>query len=166
MHRFLLPLLALLLAACAGSDPAQVSVSPAADGHQSTFSIQAVRAPGHRLDLEERFDTALKRAMEAKGYRFQAQGGELRVLYALGLERQTGVVQRPVATQDGVVSQTQITDSDQARLAMRILDESSREVLYQAQLSSQLQDPNLSQDAFDKALAKLLADFPPHKAQP
>lgn len=163
MHRFLLPLLALLLAACAGSDPAKVTVSPAADGHQGSFSIQAVRAPGHRLDLEERFDAALRRALEAKGYRFQAQNGDLRVLYALGLERQTGVIQRPVATQEGVVNQTQIADSDLARLVMRIVDERSREVLYEAQLSSQLQDPNLSQEAFDKALAKLLEDFPAHR---
>ena len=53
--------------------------------------------------------------------------------------------------------------SDLARLVMRIVDERSRKVLYEAQLSSQLQDPNLSQEAFDKALAKLLEDFPAHR---
>lgn len=163
MNRLLPSLLfALLLTACAGSDPEKVSVSPAADGHQSTFFIEAVRTQGHRLDLEERFDHAVRQALEAKGYRYQQGQGELRVLYALGLERQTGVIQRPIATQDGVVSQTQIADSDLARLVMRIIDENSRQVLFEAQLSSQVQDPNLGQAAFDRELAKLLAAFPAH----
>ncbi|WP_371364751.1 DUF4136 domain-containing protein [Pseudomonas sp. QL9] len=163
MKPLLAALLSLLLSACAGSDPQQVSVSPHADGTQSTFFIHAVRTQGHRLDLEERFDTAVRHALEAKGYRYQADGGDLQVLYALGLDRQTDVIQRPVATQAGVINQTQIADSDRARLAMRILDERSQEVLYEAQLSRQVQDPNLSQAAFDAAIAKLLKDFPAHQ---
>lgn len=166
MTRFLLPLLALLLGACAGSDPMKVSVSPAADGHQGTFSIRAVRTHGHRLDLEERFDAAVRHALETKGYRYRQDQGELQVLYALGLERQTGVIQRPVATQAGVINQTQLADSDQARLAMRIIDDRTQAVLYEVQLSRQVQDPSLSQAVFDAVIADLLKDFPPHRDAP
>lgn len=157
----LLPLLLLLLAGCA-SDPATISVSPNADGHQNTFFIQAVRAPGHREDLEERFDLAVRRALEAKGYRYQERSGDLRVLYAVGLDTQTGVIQRPISTEAGVVTQTQIADSEQARLALRIIDEASGEVLFQAQLARQLHDPSLTQQAFDEGIAHLLKDFPRH----
>lgn len=160
----ILPLLLLLLAGCA-SDPANISVSPNADGHQNTFFIQAVRAPGHREDLEDRFDLAVRRAMEAKGYRFQERSGDLRVIYAVGLDTQTGVIQRPISTEAGVVTQTQIADSEQARLALRILDETSGEVLFQAQLARQLHDPSLTQQAFDEGIARLLKDFPPHKGR-
>lgn len=163
MKPLLAALLTLLLCACAGSDPQQVSVSPQADGSQSSFFIHAVRTPGHRLDLEARFDTAVRHVLEAKGYLYQPDGGDLQVLYALGLDRQTEVIQRPVATQAGVINQTQIADSDRARLVMRILDERSQAVLYEAQLSRQVQDPNLSQAAFDEAIAKLLKDFPMHR---
>lgn len=166
MMRLLLPLVALLLGACAGSDPQRVSVSPHADGTQNTFFVQAVRIQGHRLDLEDRFDTAVRHALEAKGYRYQQGSGDLQVLYALGLDRETGVIQRPVSTGAGVINQTQIADSEQARLAMRILDARSQEVLYEVQLSRQVQDPNLSQAAFDAAIAKLLADFPAHRGAP
>ncbi|WEJ73141.1 DUF4136 domain-containing protein [Pseudomonas sp. PSE14] len=161
MSRLILPLLFLLLAGCA-SDPATVSVSPSADGHQSTFFIQAVRAPGHRDDLEDRFDLGVRRALEAKGYRYQESAGDMRVIYMLGLDTQTGVVQRPVATQAGVITQTQIADSEQARLALRILDEASGEVLLQAQVARQLHDPSLTQQAFDDAIARLLQEFPAH----
>ncbi|AGI22748.1 hypothetical protein H681_04330 [Pseudomonas sp. ATCC 13867] len=162
MSRLILPLFCLLLAACAGSDPANISVSPAANGRQSTFFIQAVRAQGHREDLEDRFDLGVRRALEAKGYRYQERAGDLRVIYMLGLDNQTGVIQRPIATSAGVVTQTQIADSEQARLALRILDEASGEVLFQAQLARQLHDPSLSQQAFDDGIAQLLKDFPAH----
>ena len=39
--------------------------------------IQAVCAEGHRIDFEERFDTAVRRALEAKGYRYQVEHGDL-----------------------------------------------------------------------------------------
>lgn len=161
MSRLILPLLSLLLAGCA-NDPANISVSPAAQGRQSTFFIQAVRAQGHREDLEERFDLAVRRALEAKGYRYQEGSGELRVIYAVGLDSQTGIVQRPVVTGAGVMTQTQIIDAEQARLALRILDEASGEVLFQAQVARQLYDPTLTQQAVDDGIARLLGDFPPH----
>ncbi|MCP8463916.1 DUF4136 domain-containing protein [Pseudomonas sp. ZM23] len=150
----------LLLAGCA-SDPDNISVSPNADGHQSTFFIQAVRALGHREDLEGRFDLAVRRALEAKGYRFQDRSGELRVIYAVGLDTQTSVIQRPVSTEAGVVTQTQIADSEQARVALRIIDEASGEVLFQALVARHLHDPSLNQQAFDEGIARLLKDFPP-----
>ena len=161
MSRLILSLLFVLLAACA-SAPANISVSPNADGHQSTFFIQAVRAPGHREDLEDRFDLAVRRALEAKGYRYQDRSGELRVIYAVGLDSQTGVIQRPVVTGAGVMTQTQIADQEEARLALRILDEASGTVLYQAQVARQLHDPTLTQQAVDVGIARLLADFPAH----
>lgn len=162
MSRLILPLFCLLLAACAGSDPANISVSPAANGRQSTFFIQAVRAQGHREDLEDRFDLAVRRALEAKGYRFQDNSGELRVIYAVGLDSQTGIVQRPVVTGAGVMTQTQITDQEQARLALQILDEATGTVLYQAQVARQLHDPKITQQAVDEGIARLLKDFPAH----
>ncbi|WP_259759238.1 DUF4136 domain-containing protein [Pseudomonas sp. GCEP-101] len=165
MSRLILPLFCLLLAACAGSDPANISVSPAANGRQSTFFIQAVRAPGHREDLEDRFDLAVRRALEAKGYRYQERSGELRVIYAVGLDSQTGIVQRPVVTGAGVMTQTQITDQEQARLALQILDEASGAVLYQAQVARQLHDPTITQQAVDDGIARLLKDFPAHAGQ-
>ncbi|MCJ1884776.1 DUF4136 domain-containing protein [Pseudomonas sp. LA21] len=161
MPRLILPLLLLLLAGCA-SDPATVSVSPNADGHQSTFFIQALDAPGQREDLEDRFDLGVRRALEAKGYRYQESSGDLRVIYLFELDNQAGIVQRPVSTSAGVITQTQITDSAEARLALRILDEASGEVLLQAQGARQLHDPSLTQQVFDDAIARLLKDFPAH----
>ncbi|MCY1273279.1 hypothetical protein D9M68_213830 [compost metagenome] len=157
----LLPL-ALLLGACAGPPAApQVKVDPAAAGAYQSFSIQPVRAPGHRQDLEERFDTAVRRALEAKGYRFSENIADLRVIYALGLERQTGIDQRPVVTAGGAVyTQTELTDDDHARLALRILDARDQRVLFQAQIARQLHDPSLTQETFDRGVAELLADFP------
>ncbi|KAF1054293.1 MAG: hypothetical protein GAK43_00959 [Stenotrophomonas maltophilia] len=157
---FTLPLLCLLLAACAGSDPRQQTLSPAADGHQHSFFIQAVRAEGHREDLEGRFDLAVRRALEAKGYRYQANTAEMRVIYALGLDSQTGVIQRPVSTSAGVITQTQLSETEQARLVLRILDESSGTLLFEARVAQPLQDPTLTQAAFDTAVARLLKDFP------
>lgn len=162
----LLAALLLLLAACAGSEPPKPRLSPAADGRQSTFSIQAVRTTGHRPDLEERCDAALRRALEAKGYRYRDDGGELQVLYALGLDSQTGIVQRPLATQAGVVSQAQIVDSNSARLVMRIVDERSQAVLYEVQLNRPVRSAEPDQGSFDRAIADLLADFPAHRGTP
>ena len=71
----LLPLLFCLLSACA-SAPASpdIEVSEAAlEGDFSTFVIKPIRGQGHRQDLEERFNTALRLALTAKGYREQAQ---------------------------------------------------------------------------------------------
>ena len=91
--RLLLPLLFCLLSACA-SAPASpdIEVSEAAlEGDFSTFVIKPIRGQGHRQDLEERFNTALRLALTAKGYREQAQNADLRVIYLVGLEANTGV---------------------------------------------------------------------------
>lgn len=170
MRRFslrfvLLLLFDLLLYACR-NEPGPVRLAPgvtAAD--YRTFFIQAVRAEGHRIDFEERFDTAVRRALEAKGYRYQAEHGDLRVIYALGLQRQPGLEMRPVITQDGVFTQTQLTEDTEARLALRILDESNGRVLLESVLSRQLHDPALTQEAFDRGVAQLLKDFP-SRSQP
>lgn len=160
----LLPLL-LLLGACAGTDAPQVEVDPAASsGHYTSFSIVPIRTIGHRQDLEERFDTAVRRALEAKGYRFSAGAADLKVIYALGLDSQVGVEQRPLITSTGAAySQVEINQDENARLALRILDSRDDKVLLQAQLSRQLHDPSLTQDAFDQAVARLLAEFPPRR---
>ncbi|WP_427144004.1 DUF4136 domain-containing protein [Pseudomonas nitroreducens] len=107
----------------------------------------------------------MRRALEAKGYRYQENSGELRVIYAVGLDSQTGIVQRPVVTGAGVMTQTQITDQEQARLALQILDEATGQVLYQAQVARQLHDPKITQQAVDEGIARLLADFPAHAGQ-
>ena len=104
-------------------------------------------------------------ALEAKGYRYQAEHGDLRVIYALGLQRQPGLEMRPVITQDGVFTQTQLTEDTEARLALRILDESNGRVLLESVLSRQLHDPALTQEAFDRGVAQLLKDFP-SRSQP
>ena len=157
MRRFslrfvLLLLFGLLLYACR-NEPGPVRLAPgvtAAD--YRTFFIQAVRAEG-------------RRALEAKGYRYQAEHGDLRVIYALGLQRQPGLEMRPVITQDGVFTQTQLTEDTEARLALRILDESNGRVLLESVLSRQLHDPALTQEAFDRGVAQLLKDFP-SRSQP
>ncbi|MBG4978966.1 DUF4136 domain-containing protein [Pseudomonas aeruginosa] len=134
MRRFslrfgLLLLFGLLLYACR-NEPGPVRLAPgvtAAD--YRTFFIQAVRAEGHRIDFEERFDTAVRRAL------------------------------------DGVFTQTQLTEDTEARLALRILDESNGRVLLESVLSRQLHDPALNQEAFDRGVAQLLKDFP-SRSQP
>lgn len=143
MRRFslrfvLLLLFGLLLYACR-NEPGPVRLAPgvtAAD--YRTFFIQAVRAEGHRIDFEERFDTAVRRALEAKGYRYHAEHGDLRVIYALGLQRQPGLEMRPVITQDGVFTQTLLTEDTKARLALRILDESNGRVLLEPRSSTSI----------------------------
>lgn len=165
MRRFslrfvLLLLFGLLLYACR-NEPGPVRLAPgvtAAD--YRTFFIQAVRAEGHRIDFEERFDTAVRRALEAKGYRYQVEHGDLRVIYALGLQRQPGLEMRPVITQDGVFTQTQLTEDTEARLALRILDESNGRVLLESVLSRQLHDPALTQEAFDRGIAQIAEGLP------
>ncbi|WP_033944657.1 DUF4136 domain-containing protein, partial [Pseudomonas aeruginosa] len=107
----------------------------------------------------------VRRALEAKGYRYHAEHGDLRVIYALGLQRQPGLEMRPVITQDGVFTQTQLTEDTEARLALRILDESNGRVLLESVLSRQLHDPALTQEAFDRGVAQLLKDFP-SRSQP
>ncbi|ABR85549.2 TPA: DUF4136 domain-containing protein [Pseudomonas aeruginosa] len=159
--RLALPLLfGLLLYACR-SDPDPVRLAPGiAATDYRTFFIQAVRAEGHRIDFEERFDTAVRRALEAKGYRYQAEHGDLRVIYALGLRRQPGLELRPVITRDGVFTQTQLTEDSEARLALRILDERDGRILLESVLGRRLHDPALTQEAFDSGVAQLLKDFP------
>ena len=47
---------------------------------------------------------------------------------------------------------------EQARLALRILDEATGQVLYQAQVARQLHDPKITQQAVDEGIARLLKD--------
>lgn len=164
--RLSLPLLAMLLGACAAPHDDQVTIAPAVrDTPYMTFTIQPVRAPGHRQDLEERFDNALHKAMEAKGYRYQEKGSDLTIIYALGLSPEPGVTMRPVITPGGAVyNQTELTQDERARLALRILDGFDERVLFEAQISRQLHDPKLTQQGFDRAVAELLKDFPARPA--
>ncbi|WP_239482137.1 DUF4136 domain-containing protein [Zestomonas insulae] len=163
-HALLLPSV-LLLAACASPDGPQVELSPTASARSyASFSIEPVRVAGHRQDLEERFDHAVRRALEAKGYQFSDGIADLKVIYALGLESQTNVAQRPLITSEGSAwSQIEMTQEDNARLALRILDSRDGRVLFQAQINRQLHDPQLTQERFDQGVAELLAEFPPRR---
>ncbi|MFK8403096.1 DUF4136 domain-containing protein, partial [Pseudomonas sp. BGr12] len=74
---------------------------------------------------------------------------ELRVIYAVCLDRQNGIVQRPLVTGAGVMTQTQITDQEQASLALQIIDDASGHVLYQAKVSRQLHFPKITHQAVE-----------------
>lgn len=162
--RLLLPALFALLSACAGAPPASpdIEVTDAArDGNFNSFVIKPINSPGHRLDLEQRFNTALRAALTAKGYREQAQNADLRVIYMLGLESSTGVDIKPVAVGGATYSDVNFNPEQHARLALRILDNHQHDsLLFQALINQQVRDPNISQDALNQAVAKLLAEFP------
>lgn len=159
---------ALLLIACVSEpakQPARTLSTPAVQAYDfRSFVIEPVRTKGHRLDLEERFNTATQRALEAKGYSRQDGSGDMRVLYALGTQTQPGIELRPVMGSNGAVyTQTEMTNEQTAVLALRILDNRDQRVLFEAQISRQFSDPNFTQERFDQAVAKLLEEFPPHK---
>ncbi len=161
--RLLLPLLFCLLSACA-SAPASpdIEVSEAAlEGDFSTFVIKPIRGQGHRQDLEERFNTALRLALTAKGYREQAQNADLRVIYLVGLEANTGVDVKQVNISGATYSDVTFTPEQRARLALRILDNHNHDnLLFQALIDRQVRDPNASQEVINQAMVKLLASFP------
>lgn len=161
--RLLLPLLLSLLSACASAPPAQdIEVTDAArEGSFRSFVIKPLNSPGHRVDLEERFNIALRAALTAKGYTEQAQNADLRVIYMLALENGTAVNIKPVSVSGATYSDVNFNAEERARLALRILDNHKHEqLLFQAVINKQVRDPNISQQELNQAVAKLLADFP------
>lgn len=159
---------ALLLMACSNepvNQPNRVISAPSVQAYDfRSFVIEPVRTKGHRLDLEERFNTATQRALEAKGYSRQDGHGDMQVLYALGTQAQPGIELRPVMGNNGAVyTQTEMTNDQTAVLALRIIDNRDKRVLFEAQISRQFSDPNFTQERFDQAVAKLLEEFPPRK---
>jgi curli biogenesis system outer membrane secretion channel CsgG len=160
MRRYLFALLLPLLSACS-STTSSVQVLPSAANLQyQTFSVSAVRTSGHRIDLEQRFNQAVQSALSAKGYRFSETQPDMQVIYALGLAHEQGIELAPVAVGGTVVTQTRATDDERARLALRILDSKTQEVLFQAQISRQLHNPDMSQENFDRGVANIVEDFP------
>ncbi len=159
--RLFVPALVLLsLVGCSSPAKQAIQIAPEASSTQyQSFSVAPIRAPGHRLDLEQRFTTAVVRALEAKGYQRLDQG-DLKVIYALGLSKESGVELKPVQVAGATYTQTLTTEEERARLALRILDARSKAVLYEANISRQLHNPDMSQERFDQGVAKLLADFP------
>ena len=150
----------LALAGCSTPANEAIQVAPQASAAQyQSFSVAPIRAPGHRMDLEQRFTTAVGRALEAKGYQRLDQG-DLQVIYALGLNKESGVELKPVQVGGATYTQTLTTEEERARLALRILDARSKAVLYEANISRQLHNPDMSQENFDRGVAKILADFP------
>lgn len=161
MHRYLLAPLLLLLSACSSPLPPAVQVLDQASGTSyQTFSVRAVRASGHRLDLEERFNQAVQTALSAKGYRYLEQGADMQVIYALGMDHERGIELAPVAVAGTVYTQTRATEDERARLALRILDNRTQAVLFQAQINRQLHNPDMSQENFTRGVIRLFADFP------
>lgn len=161
MRRYLLALLLPLLSACTSTPDSSIQVLQPVQAmpHQS-FSVRAVRASGHRTDLEQRFNQAVQNALSAKGYRFTETQPDMQVIYALGLEQEQGIELAPVAVGGTVYTQTRATDDERARLALRILDSKTQAVLFQAQISRQLHNPDMSQENFDRGVAKILEGFP------
>lgn len=159
--RLFVPALVLLsLVGCSSPAKQAVQIAPEASSAQyQSFSVAPIRAPGHRLDLEQRFTTAVIRALQAKGYELQ-QNADMQVIYALGLSKESGVELKPVQVAGATYTQTLTTEEERARLALRILDSRSKTVLFQVAISRQLHNPDMSQERFDQGVAKLLADFP------
>ncbi|MGB4073894.1 DUF4136 domain-containing protein [Pseudomonas sp.] len=161
MRRYLLALLLPLLSACTSTPASTVQVLPAAQERQyQTFNVRAIRASGHRADLELRFNQAVQNALSAKGYRFTETQPDMQVIYALGLEQEQGIELAPVAVGGKVYTQTRATDDERARLALRILDSKTQAVLFQAQINRQLHNPDMSQENFDRGVAEILDGFP------
>lgn len=161
MRRYLLALLLPLLSACTSAPEPSIQVlQPVQATPHKTFSVRAVRASGHRMDLEQRFNQAVQNALSAKGYRFTETQPDMQVIYALGLEQEKGVELAPVAVGGTVYTQTRATEDERARLALRILDSKTQAVLFQAQINRQLHNPDMSQENFDRGVAKILEGFP------
>ena len=160
LKRALLPLALLALTACAGPQAPDIELAPQIDAQRyRSFDIEPQRIAGHRIDLESRFDQALNKALTEKGYTPTAQG-DLQVLYALGLERSSGLELQPVQVAGGTYTRTINTSSDQALLVLRIIDRQTKAVLYQAKIDKTLTNPDLSQERFNQAVSRFLADFP------
>lgn len=161
MRRYLLAVLFPLLSACTSAPPPPVQVlDQASSKSYQTFSVRAVRASGHRLDLEERFNQAVQTALSAKGYRYREQGADMQVIYALGMHHERSIELAPVAVAGTVYTQTRATEDERARLALRILDSQTQAVLFQAQINRQLHNPDMSQENFTRGVVRLFADFP------
>jgi hypothetical protein len=161
MHRYLLALLLPLLSACISApEPSAHVLQPAPDNPQQTFNVSAIRTSGHRMDLEQRFNLAVENALLAKGYRLNAAQPDMQVIYALGLAHEQGIELAPVAVGGTVYTQTRATDDERARLALRILDSKTQAVLFQAQISRQLHNPDMSQENFNRGVAEILQGFP------
>ena len=161
MRRYLLALLLPLLSACSSTPEPSIQVlQPVQTAPYQTFSVRSVRASGHRMDLEQRFNQAVQNALSAKGYRFTEAQPDMQVIYALGLEQETGIELTPVAVGGTVYTQTRATEDERARLALRILDSKTQAVLFQAQINRQLHNPDMSQETFDRGVAKILEGFP------
>lgn len=161
MRRYLLALLLPILSACTSTPEPSVQVLPAAQtNHYQTFNVRAIRASGHREDLEERFNQAVQNALSAKGYRFTETQPDMQVIYALGLEQEQGIELTPVAVGGTIYTQTRATEDERARLALRILDSKTQAVLFQAQINRQLNNPDMSQENFNQGVAKILEGFP------
>ena len=104
---------------------------------------------------------ALRLALTEKGYREQAQNADLRVIYLIGLDANTGVDVKPVKVGGATYSDVNFTPEQRARLALRILDNHNHDhLLFQAMIDRQVRDPNASQDVINQAIAKLLTRFP------
>ncbi|MCJ8170131.1 DUF4136 domain-containing protein [Atopomonas sediminilitoris] len=166
MRRLILSVLFSLVAlAGCSSDPVPTdALMPSLLGPERwhdlrTFSLSPLRTKGHRLDLEPKVNQALRQALEAKGYRYQADDADIRVLYAFGLSSQAGINQRPVITSQGTYTRTEIIQEEQVRLALRLLDRSDN-ILLDVAGSRTLQHPDLSQKAFDQAATRLFNEVP------
>lgn len=154
---------AVLLSAC-GSAEKTDQLIPTLQGPERwhdlrTFSLEPVRTKGHRLDLEPAVSQALRKALEAKGYRYQADNADIRVLYAFGLSAQAAINQRPVVSSQGTYTRTEINQEQQARLALRLTDTQDN-ILLDVAGSRTLQHPDLSQQAFDQAAKRLFNELP------
>jgi len=161
MRRYLLALLPLLSACTSTPEPSILVLQPTPGTSYQSFSVRAVRASGHRMDLEQRFNQAVQNALSAKGYRFTETQPDMQVIYALGLEQENGIELTPIAVGGTVYTQTRATEDERTRLALRILDSKTQAVLFQAQINRQLHNPDMSQENFDRGVAKILEGFPP-----
>ncbi|WNF46226.1 DUF4136 domain-containing protein [Pseudomonas sp. SG20056] len=161
MRRYLLALLLPLLSACTSTPEPSIQVlQPTPGTSYQSFNVRAVRTSGHRTDLEQRFNQAVQNALSAKGYRFTETQPDMQVIYALGLEHEAGIELTPIAVGGTVYTQTHATEDERARLALRILDSKTQAVLFQAQINRQLHNPDMSQENFDRGVAKILEGFP------
>ncbi|QZX84050.1 DUF4136 domain-containing protein [Metapseudomonas otitidis] len=127
-----LPLLAMLLGA---------SLAPTAEGGgdtppaaaPATFSVRGSLTP-EQAAFGQRLDNAVHKAMDAKGYRYREQEGDLALCYGLPGPQEG----------DG--------------FSLRVFDGFDERLLYEARAGQPLD--NLAQTELDQAIALLLQDFP------
>ncbi|WP_165670049.1 DUF4136 domain-containing protein [Metapseudomonas otitidis] len=127
-----LPLLAMLLGAslaptAEGSGDAPPAAAPA------TFSVRGSLVP-EQAAFGQRLDNAVHKAMDAKGYRYREQEGDLALYYGLP------------GSQEG------------DGLSLRVFDGFDERLLYEARAGQPLD--SLAQTDLDQAIALLLQDFP------